>query len=121
MASAKDLCWNCKNYVEIVYTEAGTRRAFCKSCALQLPPTSEELALLFLEVTCPFKVGDRVEARTAGQVFDGIGVVTEISTDLRHGGTRVYPAFHVKLETKEHDRAPDEAFYTEICLKKVAA
>lgn len=121
MASANDICWNCKLYVEIAYHEAETLRAFCKQCALQLPPTSEELALLFLEATCPFRVGDRVEARTAGEVFDGIGEVTEVSTELRHGGTRVYPAFHVKLETKEHDRAPEEAWYTEICLKKVAA
>lgn len=121
MASAKDLCWNCKDYVEIAYTEAGTLRSFCKPCALQLPPTSEELALIFLEVTCPFKVGDKVEARTAGEVFDGVGVVQEISTELRNGGTRVYPSFRVKLETKEHDLAPDEAFYTEICLRKVTA
>lgn len=121
MASANDICWNCRNYVEIVYHESGTMRAFCKPCALQLPPTSDELALLFLEATCPFKVGDQVEARTAGEVFDGVGKVTEISTELRNGGTRVFPSFHVQLETKEHDLAPEEAWYTEVCLKKVAA
>lgn len=123
MASAKDedVCWNCRLYQEIAYTESGTGRTFCKPCALQLPPTSEELALLFIEATCPFRVGDRVEARTAGEVYDGVGEVEEISTDLRHGGTRVYPAFRVKLETREHELAPEEAWYTEVCLKKVAA
>jgi len=121
VASAKDVCWSCRFYRDIEYTEAGTQRPFCKACALQLPPTSEELAMLFIEVTCPFKVGDKVEARTAGEVFDGTGEVLEISTDLRHGGTRVYPSFLVRLDTKEHDLAPDQAYYTEICLKKVAA
>lgn len=124
MASANDtvitdLCWNCKNYKEIVYTEANTLRSFCKPCALAMPPTSEELALLFLQATCPFRVGDKVEARTAGTVFDGTGEVTEVSTDLRNGGTHVFPSFHVTLETKAHELAPDEAWYTEICLRKL--
>lgn len=124
MASANDtvitdLCWNCKTYTRIVYTEANTLRSFCKPCALAMPPTSDELALLFLQVTCPFHAGDRVEAWTAGTVFDGIGEVTEVSTDLRNGGTAVFPSFHVKLETKEHDLAPDEAWYTECCLRKL--
>lgn len=116
-----DICWNCKLYEEVAYTERETMRSFCKQCALALPISSDELALLFLEATCPFRVGDIVEARTAGEVLDGTGRVTEVSTDLRHGGTRVYPAFHVELDSKVHDRAPDEAWYTEICLKKVAA
>lgn len=119
MASASDLCFGCKAFKEIAYTEAGTDRTFCQQCALQLPPTSEDLALLFIAVTNPFKVGDRVEARTAGTVFDGTGVVEEISTQIIHGGTPVYPSWRVRLETKEHDLAPDEAWYTEICLRKV--
>ena len=121
MASAEDICDQCRKYTEIAYTEEGTNRPFCRDCALTLPPSSEELALLFLQFTIPFKVGDRVEARTAGEVFDGVGVIEEVSTDLRNGGTRVYPSFRVKLETKEHDLAPDEAYYTEMCLTKVVA
>lgn len=123
MASAetvtKDICWNCRDYVEIEYHESGTNRAFCKKCALELPPSSEELAHLFLSLTVPFKVGDVVEARTAGTILDGTGEVVEVSTDLRHGGTNVFPTFLVKLATKEHELAPDEAWYTEICLRKV--
>lgn len=121
MASAT-LCNGCMKIKEIIYTEEGTERTFCKECALALPPTSEELALLFLSLTTPFKVGDRVEARTAGEVFDGVGTVTKISTQLHHGGTPVYPSFYVKLESRAHDRAPEDgAFYTEICLRKVDA
>lgn len=120
MASA-DLCFGCRQIVEIVYTEADTNRTFCQQCVRQLPPTSEELALLFIALTNPFKVGDRVEARTAGQVYDGIGTVDDISTQIINGGTPVYPSFHVVLETKEHDLAPDDAWYTEICLRKVDA
>lgn len=121
MASANDLCWNCKNYREVAYTEHETLRSFCKPCALALPPSSEELALLFLEATTPFRVGDKVEARTAGEIFDGVGEVLEISTDLKHGGTKVYPSFLVRLDIRAHEMAPDQAYYTEICLKKVAA
>jgi hypothetical protein len=116
MASAA-LCLGCRQIKEIVYTESGTNRTFCRECALQLPPTSEELALLFLAVTTPFKVGDYVEARTAGTVFDGVGTIDEISIDLKNGGTPVFPTFHVVLETKEHDLAPDDAWYTEVCLQ----
>ena len=125
MASAETvihaLCWNCRTYTEIAYTEQDTARAFCKPCALQLPPTSDELAHLFLAITVPFRVGDIVEARTAGEIFDGVGEVQEIYTDLRHGATNVFPTFLVKLSTKEHELAPDEAIYTEICLRKIEA
>ena len=117
MASATDFCSGCKTIAEIIYTETETDRSFCKKCTVALPPSSEELALIFLALTVPFKVGDRVEARTAGQIFDGVGTVEEISTELKNGGTRVFPSFRVKLETKEHDQAPDEAWYTECCLK----
>lgn len=120
MASA-DLCWNCRSYKEIAYIEAETERHFCMECALQLPINSEDLAQLFLSVTVPFDVGERVQAWTGGQVFDGTGVITEISTNLRNGGTNVYPTFHVAIDAKEYPEAPDEAWYTEICLKKVSA
>lgn len=131
MASAKDLCQGCKSYKDIVYTEPGTERTFCKECALQLPPSTDDLARLFLSLTVPFKVGDKVfvrqviacEGHGAEPQFrdEGTGVVTDISTDLKNGGTSIYPAFHVRFETKEHDQAPDEAYYPEICLKKVSA
>jgi hypothetical protein len=113
------ICDSCRHPREIAYVEEGTQRQFCVECALALPPTSEELALLYIQMTTPFVVGDLVEARTAAQVFDGVGEVTEISTSLDHGGTMVFPTFHVVLESKAHDLAPDEAWYTEVCLTRV--
>ena len=114
------ICNGCRNLRQISYVEPGTERHFCAECALALPPTSVELALLYLEMTTPFKVGDRVEARTAAQIYDGVGEVTDISTSLDHGGTLVYPTFHVEIEAKAHDLAPQEAWYTECCLTKVS-
>lgn len=115
----KDLCWGCKNFREIEYTEDGTDRPFCAACTRSLPPTSEDLALLFLAATIPFKPGDRVEARTAAVIYDGVGQVVEVSVSLEHGATLVYPTFRVILDERAHDLAPDEAWYTEVCLTKV--
>lgn len=120
MASGTKLyCWGCKSPKEIYYTEEETLRSFCADCVTTIPPSSDEMRLMYLLLTIPFKVGDRVEARTAATVFDGVGVVEDVSTSLEHGGTVVYPSFLVRLETKEHDKAPDSAWYTEICLTKV--
>lgn len=115
----KDLCSACKAFREIVYVEEGTNRCFCEPCALALPPTSEELALLFIMATTPFKVGDVVECRTGAEIYDGIGVVEEISTDLEKGGTAVYPIFLVRLTEKVYPNLRDVIGYTEICLKHV--
>ena len=122
MASGtRKYCWGCKSLKDIAYTEEDTLRSFCEDCLGLVPPSSDEMRLAFLMLTIPFKVGDRVEARTAAEVFDGVGVVEEVSTSLEHGGTVVYPTFKVRLETKEHDLAPEMAWYTEICLTKVEA
>jgi hypothetical protein len=75
----------------------------------------------FIEATCPFAVGDRVECRTAGVLFDGVGTIDEISTELKNFGTPVYPSFHVVLEEKAYPEAPDELWYQEPQLKKVAS
>lgn len=117
----RDLCFGCKTFREIAYTEDETARPFCGECSAALPPAPEDIALLFLMASTPFKPGDRVEARTAAQIFDGVGVVTDVSMSLEHGATPVYPAFKVVLESKAHDLAPDEAYYTEICLTRVGA
>lgn len=120
---ARDLCWGCKSYQEIVYVQGGTEHPFCAECALAQPPTGDELALILLTApwspySAPFRPGDRVEARTAGEIFDGVGEVAEVSMSLEHGGTPVYPTFLVKISDKAHDQAPDEAWYTEVCLRK---
>lgn len=113
---ARDLCWGCRQFRDIAWTEESTARPYCPDCAAQLPPTAEEQAFDFLMRTLPFKPGDRVECRTAAQLFDGVGTVQKISMDLENGGTLVYPAFLVKIDEKAYDSAPDECWYTEICL-----
>lgn len=120
MASAV-YCWGCKARKEITYVEEETGREFCYECMLALPPTNDELRRIFLMLTIPFKVGDRVEARTGATLYDGVGVVTEISTSLEHGGTVVYPTFLVKMEQKAYSEVPDEMWMTEVCLQKVDA
>lgn len=129
MASASDICHGCKSYKEIVYREEGTERPFCHGCALQLPPSSQALAQLFLDLTVPFKVGEKVRAKQVLACdgddvqfrIEGVGEVTQISTDLVHGGTPVYPTFHVRIDEKSNEAAPDEGWFTEICLEKVSA
>jgi hypothetical protein len=120
----RDLCAGCKLFKEIVYTEGGTERPFCEGCSVVQPLTSDEWALMLLVAPDspwgpPFLPGDKVEARTAGTIYDGIGEVAQMSMSLEHGGTPVYPTFRVILSEKAHDQAPDEAWYTEICLQKV--
>lgn len=120
----RDLCFGCKSFKDIAHTESGTERPFCQECALTQPLTSDEWAFVLLTApwspfSAPFKPGDKVEARTGAQVYDGVGEVTDMSMSLDHGGTPVYPTFKVVISEKAHDLAPDEAWYTEICLTKV--
>lgn len=120
----KDLCWGCKAFKDIVYTEGGTDHPFCAGCSELQPPTSEEVAVLMLTAPNspwgpPFRPGDQVEARTGAVIFDGVGTVAEMSMSLEHGATPIYPTWRVVLDSKAHDQAPDEAWYTEVCLKRV--
>ena len=120
----KDLCFGCKTLKEIVYTEGGTERPFCEDCSVIQPLTSDEWARMLLMMPDspygpPFKPGDKVEARTAGVIFDGVGEVTHMSMNLEHGGTPVYPTFRVVISEKAHDQAPDDAWYTEVCLTRI--
>jgi hypothetical protein len=75
--------------------------------------------LEFLVDTVPFEIGDTVECRTAGVIFDGIGVIDDISMEPQHFGTPVYPSFHVKLTEKAYPEAPDELWYMEMQLSLV--
>lgn len=120
---ASDLCVGCKRFREIDYVSP-EGQPWCKDCSLTPPLTSNEWAMMLLMAPDspfgpPFKPGDKVEARTAGVVFDGVGEVTHVHFDLEHGGTPVYPTFRVVFSEKAHDKAPDEAYYTEVCLTKV--
>jgi hypothetical protein len=94
---------------------------YCEECMLLNPIPSEIRGLAFLLATIPFDVGDKVECRTAGSLYDGIGTVEEVDVNFKMGGTPVYPAFKVHLEEKSEDSLPDELWYTECCLKKAAA
>lgn len=120
----KDLCGVCKTFSEIVYTEEGTDRNYCEPCLAKEPLTKDEWQFLLLIAPWspfgpPYKVGDVVECRAAGEVYDGVGTVTEMDMSLAHGGTPVYPTWRVELTTKAHDGVPDEGWYTENCLTRV--
>lgn len=111
-----DICTRCKQTREIVLSEEGTNLAYCQNCADWQPLSFEEQSIAFLLMTVPFHIGERVECRTAGQLYDGIGVVEEISFDLKNGGTPVYPAFRVRFEEKAYEEMSNEQWYCEICL-----
>jgi hypothetical protein len=112
-----ELCASCKQMREPAATYDNELH-YCKDCLDNAPLPAEVYAISFLLATIPFNVGDKVECRTAGQLYDGIGTVKEIDTNFKMGGTPVYPAFKVELEEKAEDFLPDELWYTECCLKK---
>lgn len=114
------LCFGCKELREIVYVDP-VDRGHCGNCVQEMPMGSVTRAMQFLALTVPFAVDDKVEARTAGEIFDGIGTVAEVSFDLEHGGTPVYPMFRVVIDEPADEYAPSEGWYTEICLTKLGA
>lgn len=120
----KSLCYGCKTFQEVAYIQPGTDREFCRSCRWDQPLTQEDLGLFLLTYpgspfAPPFRPGDVVEARVAGILYDGTGVVEDMSMSLEHGGTPVYPTFKVRFTEKatDHD-VPDEYWYPENCLRK---
>lgn len=112
------VCQGCKQGREIVTSEVGGLE-YCVDCAASLPMPTVARAMGYLTATIPFRVGDRVECRLAGEILEGVGTVQEVSFDLENGGTPVYPAFRVVLDEKAYKEAPDEEWATEICLRKV--
>lgn len=114
----KRLCASCRGYTEIAYADSVDRQ-YCVSCALELPDIGPMArAIIFLYLTVPYQVGDVVEARTAGQLYDGIGTVTGVYFDLEHGGSPIYPAFGVHIDQPADENAPLEGWYTENCLRR---
>jgi hypothetical protein len=112
------LCYQCKELREIAYADP-VDRGYCAECTAVMPIGSVARAMQFLSATIPFKVGDRVEARTAGEIYDGIGTVTEVSFDLVHGGTPVIPMFRVVIDTPADEHAPEQGWYPETFLARV--
>ena len=118
-----NLCYGCKTFQEVAYIQPETGLEFCRTCRWDQPLTLDDLALYLLTtpgstIGPPFSVGDVVEARIAGVVYDGIGTIAEMSMTIeRGGGTPVYPTFRVVFTEKAdtHD-VPDEAWYPENCL-----
>lgn len=115
------LCESCKKLKPVAWTDEFDRD-YCEEC-YQLFSAAQAANLFwmysYLMATIPFKVGDRVEARTAGVLYDGIGTIDEVSFDPAKYGTPVYPSFHVVIAEKAYPTAPDALYYTETCLKLV--
>jgi hypothetical protein len=117
---AEGLCTSCQSIKPVADTDV-VGREYCEDCVKIVQAAPMPINLLILAVTQPFHVGDRVECRTAGVVYDGIGVIDEVSTDWEKWGTPVYPSFHVVLEEKAYPECPDAIWYQEMQLRKVDA
>jgi hypothetical protein len=118
MIGTVSVCQSCKHFAEIVKTDT-LGLEYCAGCARDLPPTSEDEALLFLIANPPFHSGDRVECRTGGEIYEGTGVVRDMSFDFQHGGTLIYPAFRVEIDSPANEHSPAEGWWTEVCLTRV--
>lgn len=114
------LCESCRELKTITWTDA-VEREYCADCLSGLAVPSPHRLMEYLMVTIPYRVGDQVRCYTAGALYDGIGVIDEVSFDLAKFGTPVHPSFHVKITEKAYEDAPDELWYTESCLKPVDA
>lgn len=112
------LCDNCRELKPVAWTDS-IGREYCAMCLPQLPVPTAWRIVEHLVRTIPFQVGDRVQCRTAGVLYNGIGTIDEVSMDPQKFGTPVFPSFHVVLEEKAYPTAPQSCWYTEVCLKKV--
>ena len=82
-----------------------------------MPLPLELQSLIYLAITTPFRVGDKVAAWAGAEIYEGVGVIKEVSFALEHGGTPVFPTFKVAFEDKAYPEVPDEAWYTQVCLR----
>lgn len=112
VSTKKRLCWNGDRRFG-VYQDTVTERSYCTVCAADPIRSSINVNSQFLSDLVPYSVGERVECWTVGTQYDGCGIVLEMSTELRHGGTEQYPAYLVQLE-----RTGEALWYTPICLKR---
>lgn len=112
------LCEICKELKETAYTDP-VGREYCGDCFSILPIPTASRIIEYLMLTIPFKIGDRVECRTAGVLFDGTGTIDEVSIEPEKFGTPAYPSFHVVIDDKAYSEAPDSLYYMETQLTKV--
>lgn len=118
MPADTGLCEFCYQLKPVAHTDA-VGRAYCAECVAALVEVASPTILDYLSATVPFQLGDRVECRTAGALYDGVGVIDEVSTELAKFGTPVHPSFHVRIIEKAYPEAPDELWYMENQLQKV--
>jgi hypothetical protein len=113
------VCFECHELRKIFHVNS-LDRGYCAECTSSLAPFS--IARAFGFPTIPFKVGDRVKAYMAGELFDGVGHVDKIRLDGSFdGGMPVAAMFHVIIDEPADELAPDEAWYVATCLRKVGA
>jgi hypothetical protein len=113
------LCESCKELKQTAYTDP-IGREYCLNCFPNLPVPTASRIVGYLMATLPFAVGDRVEARTAGVLLDGVGTIDEISVDPQDFGTPAHPSFHVVIDQPAYPEAPDALWYMEKQLRKVS-
>lgn len=112
------LCEICKELKDTAYTDP-VGREYCVDCFADLPVPTVNRIVSYLMLTIPFRIGERVECRTAGVLYDGIGTIDDISVDPENFGTPVYPSFRVTITQKAYDDAPDSCWYCEAQLTRI--
>jgi len=118
MSTAADtgLCEFCRELKPVAWVDQ-VGREFCAGCLTDLTVLTGPTLVDYLMATIPFKVGDRVRCYTAGALFDGIGTIDEVSTELDKFGTPIFPSFHVVIDEPAYPEAPDSLYYMERQLK----
>lgn len=112
------LCESCRELKPVAYTDP-VEREYCAQCFADLPVPTIERIVSYLMFTIPLHVGDRVECRTAGVLFDGVGTIDEISIEPEKFGTPAYPSFHVVIDQPAYPTAPADRWYCERQLRPV--
>lgn len=104
-------CW-CGN--DSAFTDKITLRDYCLECSLDPKRSSMNVYLQLIDLTIPFVVGDRVDCHQAGDKKRplGTGIIVEIDTDFKEGGTPYYPVYRVEFEEQE------DKWLTAICMRR---
>jgi hypothetical protein len=118
MTQTQGLCESCRELKPTAYTDP-VGREYCAQCLITLPVPAVQRIITYLVATIPFQVGDRVQCRTAGVLYDGVGTVREVSISPEHFGTPAHPSFRVEIDEPAYDGVPAEVWYCEKQLRKV--